>query len=310
MASKTHLTPEILKVVGTSTPPRHGLVTANAISKFCAAIDDLNPLYLDPTAARDAGYTDVISPPLFNASVTRPVPPRSGLLADGQYETTAPPGLTHLQTMLAGQSWEILRPSVAGERVIEQFTTKSISEREGATGPIVFVEKEATITTEGGELIERYGSTLILREPPPPLAPFAGSDLSAEPASQGPATSFMADAMIKRPDMITLFMFSAAIWAVHRIHWDVPYARAEGLPAPVLPGWMLSSYLAQLAETHAADHQRLHRIAVRYRAPAHPCDTLECRATPDTNGDDDLTLTMTNQQGHMVATGTAAFAAR
>lgn len=308
MATKTYLNDDILKAVGTSTPPRHGLVTANAINKFCAAIDESNPLYLDPAAARAAGFADVVSPPLFNASVTRPVPHRAGLLADGQYDNAAPPGLTHLQTMLAGQSWEIVRRSVAGERVIEQFTTKSITERQGATGPIVFVEKEATITSaDKGDVIERYGSTLILREPPPPLPPFAGDDTPAAPSGSGPATEFTPDAMIKRPDMITLFMFSATIWAVHRIHWDVPYARAEGLPAPVLPGWMLSSYLAQLAETKAPDAQRLHRIAIRYRAPVHPGDVVECRATA---GAEELALIMTNQHGRECATGTATFATR
>jgi 3-methylfumaryl-CoA hydratase len=307
MATKTHLNGEILKEVGRSSEKRYGLVTANAIAKFCAAIDEDNPLYTDPEAARAAGHADVISPPLFNGSVTRPVPHRSGLLGDGQYDNAAPPGLTHLQTMLAGQNWEIVRRSVAGERVIEQFTTKSITERQGATGPIVFVEKEATITSaDEGDVVERYGTTLILREPPPPLPAFSGEDASPAPREQDPATSFTDTGMIKRPDMITLFMFSATIWAVHRIHWDVPYARSEGLPGPVLPGWMLSSYLAQLAETKAPKGGRLHRIAVRYRAPVHPDDVLDCRAVPDASG---LTLAMTNQHGKEVTTGTASFAA-
>lgn len=304
---KTYLNDQIMAEVGAHTPPRHGLVTAYAIGKFCAAIDENNPLYLDLDAARAAGYRDVISPPLFNASVTRPIPHRSGLLNDGQYDSAAPPGLGHLQTMLAGQAWEILRRSVAGERISETFTTLSITERQGSTGPIVFVEKQATITSQDhGDVIERYTSTLILREPPPPLAAVAGEAAPAE-AESAPVTRFTPDGMIKRTDMITLFMFSAAIWAVHRIHWDSPYARAEGLPGPVLPGWMLSSYLAQLAEANAPAGRRLHRIAVRYRASVHPGDVLECRHRPGEEGHD-LTLTMMNQQDKPVATGTADFA--
>ncbi len=306
-APKTHLNPAILDVVGSRTAPRAGLITAYAIQKFCVAIDDDNPLYLDPEAARAAGYDDVISPPLFNASVTRPVPPRSGMLNDGQYDTTAPPGLTHLQTMLAGQSWEIVRRAVAGERISETFTTKSITERQGATGPIVFVEKEATITSEDrGDVIERYSSTLILRDPPPALPPVEGEPTTAD-AVTGPATSLTPSGMIKRPDMITLFTFCAAIWAVHRIHWDAPYARSEGLPGPVLPGWMLSSYLAQLAEAKAPEGRRLNRIAVRYRAPVHPGDILDCRAD-DGEAGHDLALAMTNQDGKPVAVGSADFA--
>ena len=308
MTKKTHLTDAVMAIVGTSTPPRTGTVSAYDIRKFAAAIDDPNPLYIDAEAARAAGYADVIAPPLFNATVLRPVPFRSGLLGDGQYDNAAPPGLGHLQTMLAGQRWEILRPSVAGEAIQEVFTTKSVVEREGRTGPIVFVEKEAVVSTRDGEVIERYGSTLILREPPPPLPAFEGAGKEGH-AAELPATEWDGDKLIKRPDMITLFMYAAAIWAVHRIHWDTPYAQKEGLPAPVLPGWMLSSYLAQLAQTRAPEGQRLGKIDIRYRSPAYPGDTLTCTATDNGEGDGGIALNMTNQEGGEVTAGTASFVA-
>lgn len=302
------LTPEVMASLGATTEPRRGLITANQIRKFCAAIDDDNPVYIDASAARDAGYSDVVAPPLFKASATRPVPYRHGLLADGQYDTAAPPGLGHLQTMLAGQSWDLIRPAVAGEEVIEVFTTKSITEKQGKTGNIVFVEKEATLTTTAGEVIERYGSTLILRQAPPPLPPFdASQGPSASPESR-PATVLTAEGFVKNPDIITLFMFNAAIWAVHRIHWDTPYAQSEGFALPILPGWMLASYLAQLAEMRAPAAKRLRRIAVRYRSSAYPGDELHCSATAHT-GSDDVSLAIINQHGAEVAIGDATYGA-
>jgi acyl dehydratase len=305
--SDSYLTPEIMALVGESSPGRHGQFTANGIEKFAAAIDDRNPLYFDKAAALAAGYADVIAPPLYAAAATRPVPFRDGLLADGQYETAAPPGLTHLQTMLAGQSWELLRPAVAGEEVIETFTTKSITERQGSTGNIVFVDKEATIATPDGELIQRYSNLLILRAPPPPMSAFAGAEATA-PAEHRPATVVDGDALIKHPDKINLFMFCAAIWAVHRIHWDTPYARSEGLPEAILPGWMVSSYLAQLAEMRAPQGMRLGKIGVRYKGMAYPGDTLRCTAAP-VEGKVGLALTVTNQSGVEISTGDAEFVA-
>jgi acyl dehydratase len=302
----TYLTDSVMATVGASTPPRSGTVTAYDIRKFCAAVDDQNPLCLDPAAARAAGYADVIAPPLFNAAVLRQVPFRSGLLSDGQYETTAPPGLGHLQTMLAGQSWEILRPTVAGEQIQEVFTTKSITEREGRTGPIVFVEKESLVTTLAGEPVERYSSTLILRAPPPPLPPYAQGGPSVD--TDRPATEWDGDTMVKNPDMIALFMFAAAIWAVHRVHWDIPYSQKEGLPAPILPGWMMSNYLAQLVEARAPEGQRLGKIDVRYKGPAHPGDRLRC--TAEANGQGGIVLLLVNQAGTQLCTGTASYAAR
>lgn len=299
----TFLTDAVMATVGTSTPPRRGLVTAYDIRKFATGTDDPNPLFIDREAARAAGFADVIAPPLFNAAILRPTPFREGFVNDGQYETTAPPGLTHLQTMLAGQRWEIIRPSVAGEEIQEVFTTRSITEKQGRTGPIVFVEKESVVSTAAGEVIERYGSTLILREPPPPLPAWEGEAREGHPEGT-PATAFEGDVMIKRPDMISLFLFVSAIWAVHRIHWDTPYAQKEGLPAPILPGWMLSSYLAQLAQLRAPQGQRLHRIDIRYKAPVHPGDTLRCTATAEEAG---LALSMVNQNGQENAGGSASF---
>lgn len=304
--SDSYLTPEIMALVGESTPGRRGLITADGIAKFAAAIDDRNPLYFDRDAAHAVGYADVIAPPLFAATATRPVPARSGMLEDGQYDSVAPPGLGHLQTMLAGQNWELVRPAVAGEEVVETFTTRSITERKGSTGNIVFVDKAATITTLDGDLIQRYTNVLILRAPPPPMAAFAGAE--AVSAGNRPATIIEGDALIKNPDKITLFMFCAAIWAVHRIHWDTPYARSEGLPDAILPGWMVSSYLAQLAEIHAPAGTRLGKINVRYKGMAFPGDTLTCRATP-VAGEAAVSLSVTNQSGAEISTGDAAFIA-
>ncbi|MDR3389666.1 MAG: MaoC family dehydratase N-terminal domain-containing protein [Rudaea sp.] len=305
MTQASFLTPEVMSTVGEQTEPRYGLIDAHQIRKFAAAIDDLNPIYVDVEAARAAGYAGLVAPPLFNAAATRPVPYRSGLLADGQYDSVAPPGLGHLQTMLAGQRWDLIRPAIAGEELIEVFTTKSITEKQGKTGAIVFVEKEASLTTPSGELIERYGSTLILRAPPPPLPPFATAGEMPTKPEATQATVETPDGFIKHPDMITLFMFAAAIWGIHRIHWDTPYAQAEGLPLPILPGWALSSYLAELAGKHAPAGQRLRRIAVRYRSSAFPGDALHCTAAQQDDGV--LGLEMVNQAGTQVATGDASF---
>jgi acyl dehydratase len=305
--SDSYLTPEIMAMVGEKSVGRRGQFCANGIQKYAAAIDDHNPLYFDRDAAKAAGYANVIGPPLYAASATRPVPFRNGLLADGQYETAAPRGLTHLQTMLGGQNWELIRPAVAGEEIIETFTTRSITERKGGTGNIVFVDKEATITTVQGELIQRYSNVLILRAPPPAMDAFSGPEPFA-PTESRPATIFDGETMIKNPDKISLFMYCAAIWAVHRIHWDTPYARSEGLADAILPGWMVSSYLAQLAEIRAPQGMRLTKINVRYKGMAFPGDTLTCHAAP-INGETGVSLSVINQSGVEISTGDAAYIA-
>jgi len=209
-----------------------------------------------------------------------------------------------VQIILAGQRWEILRPAVAGEEICEVFTTRSITEKQGRTGPMVFVEKEAVVTTRDGEVIQRYGNSLILRDPPPPLPPYAGEARSYGHPEGSAATEWDGEALIKRPDMISLFLFDGAAWCVHRIHWDIPYAQQEGLPAPILPGWMTSSYLAQLAQARAPEGQRLHKLDVRYKASVFPGDTVRCTGA---RGEEGMALSAVNQNGVENASATASF---
>jgi len=301
-----YLNEDILATVGQKTEERTGQVTAYAIRKFCAAIDERAPVYLDKEAARAAGYADVISPPLFNASVLRPVPHRDGLLNDGQYGDLAPAGLGHLQTMLAGHNWESHRPAIAGEHIRQVTTIKSISEREGKTGPILFTERESIIETLDGEPLERYSNVLILRAPPPPLPAFEGRAGGPATSPHFAATSWQDGKLIKRPDMIQLFMFSAAIWAVHRIHWDTPYAQSEGLKLPVLPGWMLSCYLSQIASAKAPAGQRIRSLEHRYRASGFPGDTVICSTREDAEPGA-IEVVAENQDGAVLVTGTTRF---
>lgn len=271
------LTDEALAQVGTSALDRAGLVTANDISKFCSGILEESPEHFDADAARSLGYPDIIAPPTFAYASTRPSPPRSAYLADGQYGFVAPPGLQHLQTMLGGQAWTLHRPAVVGDILEEHRTVLSMEEREGKTGPMAIVRTEQSFRTPEGEPVETLISTLILRTPPPALTAKGTTDafetmLATQAAQEGP------DQLIVATDMIQAFLFNAAIWAVHRIHWDVPYARSEGLPSIVIVGWNMANFVARLGRKIAPAGQRLHTLDLSYRAIAHPGDVLTATA--------------------------------
>jgi hydroxyacyl-ACP dehydratase HTD2-like protein with hotdog domain len=83
-----------------------------------------------------------------------------------------------------------------------------------------------------------------------------------------------------RPDAVDLFLFSAAVGLAHRIHYDVEFARGEGLDGVPVHGPLQAAYLSQLVSRWARESGgRLSAMKVRHRRPVLAGQTVVCRAT-------------------------------
>lgn len=302
--STSLLDSKALSAIGQRRPLRTGLITAHDIRKYCIATDNRNPVYLDQNAARAKGFADIVAPPLFPAVATRPVPFEDELQPDGQYGDLAPEGLGHLQSLLAGQEWEFIRPALVGEQVVEDVRIGSITERQGKSGLLVFVVEESLLSTQDGEPILHGRNHLILR--PHPSGAATPIKASPKPRQKEALTQWDGSSLIKRPSLVSLFMFGATIWATHRIHWDKDAARGEGLPAPILPGWMMASYLVEFAERLCPSGKRLSALSLRYQSFGYPDDELTCSQTDDHAPDTGIRLV--NQAGQVLMAGAVKFA--
>jgi hydroxyacyl-ACP dehydratase HTD2-like protein with hotdog domain len=81
------------------------------------------------------------------------------------------------------------------------------------------------------------------------------------------------------PTEIDLFMYCAATWNTHRIHYDRDYARAEGYRDLVVPGPLQSARLAQMLVDFAAAHDgRLETMSVRHHASLYCNEPVDLRA--------------------------------
>jgi hydroxyacyl-ACP dehydratase HTD2-like protein with hotdog domain len=84
--------------------------------------------------------------------------------------------------------------------------------------------------------------------------------------------------LTKTPDNLQLFMFSAATWNLHRIHFDADFARRhDGLPNVLTHRPLLGSFLSQLLTDWLGDNGRILRLEWSNRGPAVPGDVLTCR---------------------------------
>lgn len=115
----------------------------------------------------------------------------------------------------------------------------------------------------------------------------------------------------RSPDAIDLFMFSAAAWLLHRIHYDLPFATEhDGHPALVVHGPLQGAYLVQSVERWLGRQARLRSVTYRHLAPVYLGDELQCGGTVQQIGDGTATfeLWVRKADGTVTTTGTATFA--
>ena len=83
--------------------------------------------------------------------------------------------------------------------------------------------------------------------------------------------------MIRRPTAVDLFMFSAAAWLIHRIHYDASFTTEhDGHPALLIHGPLQGTYMVQCAQSWLGPSASLRELEYRHRAPAYLGEALEC----------------------------------
>jgi hydroxyacyl-ACP dehydratase HTD2-like protein with hotdog domain len=114
----------------------------------------------------------------------------------------------------------------------------------------------------------------------------------------------------RTPDAVDLFMFSAAAWLLHRIHYDLPFTTDhDGHPGLLIHGPLQGAYLVQSVERWLGRRARLRAVTYRHRAPAYLGDRLECGGTVEQVDGDTATfdLWVRKADGTVTTTGTATF---
>jgi acyl dehydratase len=128
-------------------------ITAEQIRGFAEAVGDLNPLYLDPDAARQAGYPDVIAPPTFCMHL------RGGKVLP---EVPLEPGLASLH---AGQELEFNDEIYAGRTYTVVARLAEVYEKTGRSGPLGVIVREMLVKDEDGGTVMALRERQMIRSP-------------------------------------------------------------------------------------------------------------------------------------------------
>lgn len=111
-------------------------------------------------------------------------------------------------------------------------------------------------------------------------------------------------------DNVQLFLYNAAIWNAHRIHYDHPYAtEVEGYEGLVNAGPLMGDWLAQCVNEWLGDDGRLVGLEYSNRKLSIIGETLRSGGSVQSvdveAGTAELDVHVVNEQGEMVVPGSA-----
>ena len=165
--------------------------------------------------------------------------------------------------MWASSDIRFIAPIALGAAIERTSRVASITEKDGGTGKLAFVNVEHE-TRSNGTLSVRETQTLVYREAAAPDAP-----LSPPEPGEGTFDAGLWDAArTLTPDPRLLFRYSALTFNTHRIHYDAPYAQEiERYRGLVVHGPLMASLLLQLAANELGEN-RLRGFSFRGVSPA------------------------------------------
>lgn len=134
----------------TFPPTEPYLVGREKIREFSRAVFATHPINLDPVAAQEAGYADVVAPPTFAVVI------QEGTLAQLLGEPDS--GIELTRVVHGSQQFSYSRPIVAGDELTAQLSVESVK----TLGANAMVTAVSTITDATGAHVVTATSMLVV----------------------------------------------------------------------------------------------------------------------------------------------------
>lgn len=128
-------------------PPMTFEVEKGAIRRLAEAIEDLNPLYIDPDYAARSKHGNIIAPPLMVTTMGAPELQEALM-------NKIPVG-PKKNGIVRGFEVEFFRPLKAGDKVIVTCKVENIEGKESKLGFMVNITTVRIFTNQKGEVIAR-----------------------------------------------------------------------------------------------------------------------------------------------------------
>jgi 3-methylfumaryl-CoA hydratase len=236
-------------------------------------------------------------PPLWHWLYFLEVAPQSKIGPDGHGERgDFLPPIDLPRRMWAGSRFRFDGPPIRiGETAKRVSTIKSIEAKTGASGAMVFVTVEHTLSGPNGTaLVEEHD--IVYREAAKPGE-------TVRPPKPAPADASTSKTIVADP--VLLFRFSALTFNGHRIHYDQPYVTGvEGYPGLIVHGPLMGLLQIELAR-RATPGRTPAGFEFRALSPVFSGAPLTVAARREPDGS--LTTWIANAKGGLAQQGKATF---
>ena len=235
-------------------------------------------------------------PPLAHWMLFPAIAPQNGIGNDGHPQRGGfLPPIDHLpRRMWTGGRLTFHAPVKVDDELVRRSAIKSISEKAGGSGELIFVKVAHTVSDGHGTLLIEEEQDLVYR------GMGSGSTPPAAPTEETAVNRTIV------PNSVLLFRYSAVTFNGHRIHYDRKYAvEEEHYRGLVVHGPLIATALLRTA-CEAAGGAMPVRFQFRAISPAFDGEPLVLRATlPD--GDGVVKCWAANAEDQLVMSGEAAF---
>ena len=256
------------------------IISPTSVNRLAATLDEAEP---------DYGDGDNL-PPLWHwIFFIKPVP-HAGLGRDGHPQRGGfLPPVQLPRRMFAGMKTDFLHPLIIGHEAERESEVIDMKEKNGASGPLIFVRVQTKIKQKGGLCIMDE-QEIVYREMGAPLTLPETKHLPEPPANS------WSQEMIA--DETMLFRFSAVTFNGHKIHYDRTYAATEeGYPALVVHAPLLAMLLLQLVRRNTG--KRVKRFEYRAMAPLFDGQPFQLSAVEE--GADSVNMQVLRTDGKTAA---------
>lgn len=295
MTQSSLITPEIRGMLGKEdTFPGVDSVEKGIIRRYCLAVGNSNPLYVDEAYARKTRFGGIIAPPTYVFDVSNNVAAKVGKDGRSLSRVSLPPPVPRIAR--GGNEYEWLLPVRPGDVITTTRRIAEMTEKQGRSGPLVFVLSETRYTNQKGEKVAVNRETLIFmpetkkeavaqsaqafppRNPEAYAAAESVSEATGKPLWYNDArVGDAVPALTKKVSLVQMIQYAASTWSMYLLHLDKEFAQAQGFRDANVQGPLHGVFLSQMLGDWAGVSGDLVKLAYNIRVMCFPGDTLVCK---------------------------------